>query len=863
MTGVGYYFLQLTIKEYAFSRIEYIAKAKANEIEKFFFQKKLLLDIVGDTEKIKKFVISNDIRGIEESVDSFLDKTDSFDLILTNKNGIVLYSHQGVFPGGLDILKSEDQTKLKEIIEWSHRQSEVRTLLLDFDKNVKYDDKEVMFVARPIFDKGKNISSIILVYSADNFRRFIKKEVSKNLQDLGDSGNIAIYGEDSLLRASSNELNNSSIPFGAQGIRSMESSGQITDLIKSDDGTSYFRSITKVNLPDNLVWYEEVSVLESDIFKGLYHLFAGFILIMFTVVSVVSLLSYYGNLKIIRPLYDVIDSIKTLGTSEKPQKLEVVDSYELGYLVRNYNELVDRLQWTQLSRNYFEGILESIHEFVFIVERETNEHDKAIYYIKQINKSICESFKIGRYDLVGTNLKDVLHLDSIDFDQFILSESDVFVEGKLSVLGFTLPVIVKPSQVRSVGERNYVILCNDISLQKQQQNALVRAKEEAIKASYAKSEFLAKMSHEIRTPLNVIVGISDILKSTQNISPDTVEMVSILSSASENLLALINDILDISKIEAQEIKVENIPTDSVSIVNDVLKIMRTKATSKGIKLNFIYDSDKIMPCFMDPTRLRQIILNLVGNSVKFTDHGSVDVVLSFYEEENKSLLFEVRDTGIGIPREQQGLLFKNFVQAEGSIGRKYGGTGLGLSISKNLVELLGGKIWLQSDLGQGTSFFFTLPYKPLTKTENIAFDTGNEIKINNVVQLDRSKKYKILVTDDTEDNRILIRAYLKGLAVDVVEAEDGLKAVNLVKSGHVFDLIFIDIQMPIMDGYSATQEIRKYELANKLRRTPILALSANAMVEDFEKSKKMDCDAHLTKPIRKNEVINAITKYAA
>lgn len=863
MTGLGFYSLQSTIKEYAFSRIEYVTSAKANEIEKFFSQKKLIVDIIGETERIKKFVTTNDIRGLESSVDALLSKSDSFDLLLMNPKGEILYSHQGVFSGGERLAEDPSSRKLAEILSWSQRQLEPHVLLLDFEKFGRYDDKEVMFISRPLFVNGKVVSTVVLVYSLEQFHRFVKRELSKNIQDLGPSGGITIFGEDSMIRSTSRDAGALVSEMNPDGIRAVEEKQRNSEFFESKSGDSYFKSTTLARLPDGLVWYIEVSVLQKDVFRGMYHLFAGFILVMFTVISVVSLLSYYGNLKIIRPLYDVIDSIKILGTTEKPEKLAITDSYELGYLIKNYNELVDRLQWTQLSRNYFEGILESINEFVFIVERELDDSGGARFYVKQVNKSICEAFKIGRYDLVGNDLRDFLMLESTQFEQFIQGEADNFVEGQLLILGTSLPVIVKPSQVRSVGEKNYVILCHDISLQKQQQFALVRAKEEAVKASQAKSDFLAKMSHEIRTPLNVIVGMSDILKTSPDVPEDKKEMVRILSSASENLLALINDILDLSKIEAQEIKVESIPTNIVRLINEVVDILKVKAEPKGLQMNFIFDSDRLKPCYLDPTRLRQIVFNLVGNAVKFTEKGSIDIVVSSYGDDQNELLFEVRDSGIGIPRESQGMLFRSFVQADGSISRKFGGTGLGLAISKNLVELMGGKIWLQSEPGVGTSFFFTLPYKQVEGEKLKAFSAQEVESPAKVIDLSSKRKFRILVADDTEDNRVLLKAYLKGMPVDVVEAENGLEAVNLIKSGQRFDLVFIDIQMPVMDGYSATRAIRVFEKENGISRTPILALSANAMLEDFEKSKSMDCDAHLTKPIRRNEVVNAITKYAA
>lgn len=873
MTGVSFFVLQASVEDHALSKMEFLAANKAQEIEKFFSEKKLVIDLLGETEKIKRFTSQQDAKGLEKAVENYLSKSESVDVLILDPAGKVLFAHQGYFDKGENVFNDKEQTKLAEIVIWSRSQLEPKPLLLDFSRNNRFEQKEVMFLARPVVSDGQNLATVVLVYSIDQLERFVKRELSRNIEKLGPSAIISVYGEDSYLRASSSELSNFLTSVGEQGVREMERVSKVTRLQESDDGDAYFKSLTKAYLPDGLVWYVEVSVKENDIFRSLYHMLAGFLTVMLTVVLLVTLVSYYSSFKIIRPLYDVIDSIRTLGTTEKPEKLEVVDAYELGHLVQNYNELVDRLAWAQFSKEYFEGILQSIHEFVFIVERDENSKEGPRFSIKQVNKSVCESFHLGRYDLVGSDLQAILNLGNTDFDTFMLGDAESSVEGVLSVEKISLPVTVKPSQVKMIGERSFVVLCTDISQQKMQEEILIRAKEEAVRASNAKSEFLAKMSHEIRTPLNVIVGVSDILKVSNDVPEDKRHMVGILSSASENLLGLINDILDISKIEAQEIKVESIPTDVAGILNEVVSMMRSKTDPKGVELEFKNNMLDMPLVYLDPTRLRQIVVNLVGNAVKFTEQGKISVRLSTTDSADnaKKIKIEVQDTGIGIATEHQNSLFKSFVQADGTISRKFGGTGLGLAISRSLVELLEGRIWLNSELGKGTTFTFELPLRPVSVADQKKHaPAGKDLPVLKLVPNSNSEdshhsegRIRVLIADDTEDNRVLLKAYLKGQPVEIVEAENGQEVVDLVKTGQIFDLILIDIQMPVLDGYQATQEIRRFEKEHKLTRTPILALSANAMIEDFEKSKKMECDAHLTKPIRKSEVINAIAKYAA
>lgn len=403
----------------------------------------------------------------------------------------------------------------------------------------------------------------------------------------------------------------------------------------------------------------------------------------------------------------------------------------------------------------------------------------------------------------------------------------------------------------------------DITEMKRTEQSLISAKNEALKSSQAKSEFLARMSHEIRTPMNAIMGMADLLKETK-LSDDQQYYVTIFCKAGEVLMALINDILDLSKIEAGEVSLENIPLDLSKVLGDIHEIMKPRALEKGLEYSFDI-SPQISPYLLgDPTKVRQVLINLISNSLKFTERGSIRVTIGRNPSKKDHLLISVSDTGLGIPLAKQHLIFQKFSQADSSITRKFGGTGLGLAISKSLVELMGGQIWFKSREGVGTSFFITIPYheqithpvtqKPLElKAPELSFVPKQD--------RDPNHKVRILLADDTEDNRILFSRYLDNQPFEIIEAENGLEAVDKIKS-EKFDIIFMDVQMPELDGYAATEQIRDWEKSHNQAHTPIIALTAHALSEDRTKSLKAGCDDHITKPFKKKTILSVIEKYS-
>lgn len=398
-------------------------------------------------------------------------------------------------------------------------------------------------------------------------------------------------------------------------------------------------------------------------------------------------------------------------------------------------------------------------------------------------------------------------------------------------------------------------LIEKVSRLKKTENDLMRAKQLAEEASEAKSEFLARMSHEIRTPLNSVLGMLELLKETQ-LSKDQARYLTLFSHAGENLKALINDLLDFSKIEAKALDVEQVSYNLHDTVRSVFEILQIKAEEKG--LEFSLDIHDNVPLYQwgDPTRLRQVLFNLIGNALKFTHEGSVKVVIEVAPKGNQDrLLFSISDTGIGIPRHKQADLFSPFFQADPGTARKYGGSGLGLVISKNLVEIMGGEMDVKSLAGRGTTFKIYLPHRPdySAQTEvktTPAFSWKDEFP---------NRRFKVLLVDDSEDNRVLMIHYLKNLPFDCDEAINGQEAVRMFKESR-YDIVFMDIQMPIMTGYKATELIRIWEKDQNLPHTPIIALTATAVVQDLQRTLSSGCDAYAVKPVKKNEIIEILRK---
>lgn len=400
----------------------------------------------------------------------------------------------------------------------------------------------------------------------------------------------------------------------------------------------------------------------------------------------------------------------------------------------------------------------------------------------------------------------------------------------------------------------------------QQNLALLQASEESLRietaasarASRAKSAFLANMSHEIRTPMSAIMGYAEMLMDPETTESERQEALQVIRRSSRHLLELINDVLDISKIEADKMTVEHIPTDIRQIASDVVSIMRPSVINKGVQLHLSFGETIPRTIESDPVRVKQVLMNLVGNALKFTQRGEIRVHVSSSVKDNQRFAeFTVTDTGVGMTAEQMQHVFQPFTQADESTTRRFGGTGLGLTISKRLVELLGGAITAESLCGVGSIFRFTVNGGPATEGEMLHDFTESMIAPTPCQATPTSIAIcgRILLAEDGADNQRLLSNHLRKAGAEVVVAENGRIAVELAQAKQ-FDLILMDMQMPELDGYGATAELRR--LGQDL---PIIALTAHAMAEDREKCLAAGCTDYLTKPIAKHTLISAVANY--
>ena len=402
----------------------------------------------------------------------------------------------------------------------------------------------------------------------------------------------------------------------------------------------------------------------------------------------------------------------------------------------------------------------------------------------------------------------------------------------------------------------------DISPSKQAQEKLESEKSRAESENRAKTEFLAHMSHEIRTPLTAISGIAEIMEKRQsNLDDKQKQLMKTLLTSSAALKDLVNDILDFSKIESGELELHSEEFDLSEIFEGVISIMALRASEKGISFVFDYSEVKDTGFLGDKLRLRQILINLAGNAIKFTDQGGV-TIKAYMEDREKTdfLRVEVTDTGIGISPENFDMVFERFKQADSSVSRKYGGTGLGLPISRNLARLMSGDIFISSETGKGSTFTLLLPFKNQVCKPGSLAEMEVSRKLSDRIKSLVSDENRILIVEDYEGNVVVIGYIMEDMGISFDVASTGKQALSLWQKNH-YDMILMDVQMPEMDGFTATREIRRIESEKNIPRTPIVGMTAHALVGDKDKCIEAGMDAYLPKPIVEADLKREILSY--
>lgn len=490
----------------------------------------------------------------------------------------------------------------------------------------------------------------------------------------------------------------------------------------------------------------------------------------------------------------------------------------------------------------------------FKVVLENNENP-ADYIFIDLNEAAENMTGFRKEQLIGTSVLKIFPELTYLFEEFSQElRETAFAGARMNHEGLYIPIFDKWFSVYAYSPESgcIAVIMNDITELKNALSDLQKAKEIAEAANHIKSDFLANMSHEIRTPINGIVGLINLTLATV-LDQEQRDYLDAAKSCTSSLLNVINDILDFSKLEEGKLNVENIGFDIKKLFDKIIKSNTPFANEKGIKLIGTFSSNINQFLMGDPNRLQQILNNLIHNAIKFTERGTVRVEVA-PTEKNKGhieLKFAVMDTGIGISGEGKSMLFKTFSQINNSITHKYGGTGLGLSITKQLLELMNGSIWVESELGKGSAFYFTLPYTIAKKTAFVKEKKTYDSKDN--------RPLRVLVIDDDDISQIMLSQNLKKRGDFVMCADNGRDALEILEHNR-FDVILMDIQMAIMDGVETTMRIRETKGIN--RYTPIIAITAYALKGDRERFLAAGMDDYVSKPIEMEEIYKIFDKYS-
>ncbi len=560
-------------------------------------------------------------------------------------------------------------------------------------------------------------------------------------------------------------------------------------------------------------------------------------------------------------VFPIIVNSEVIGIMEFFSSLEKASDQRITQILETIGRQVGQFM---IKTKFEERIKESEEKYKQLVEEATEiiyqTNPKGIFtYANKVALRIVDK---KEEEFVGRHFLEFVRSDYRQMTERFYKEQFV---NRIPLTYLEFPIINNKGEDVWIGQNLKLILkdgyvtgsqaiARDITERKKWEAELLKAKELAENSKKIKEQFLANMSHEIRTPMNAILGLTDILREGQ-LNKEQAECLGAIKLSAENLLSIINDILDFSKIESGKVVFENVPFKLTDVLEGIVQTLHFSASRKNLALIFSV-AENVPPVLMgDTVRLRQILLNLASNSIKFTEKGSIkiDVGLNEIKEENYTLLFKVSDTGIGIAADKLSSIFESFTQATNDTTRKYGGTGLGLTIARELIQQQGGDIKVESELGRGSDFIFTIRYKKSETGENFTVVSDEPTYTFNEL-----KGTKVLLVEDNVMNQLLAKKVLNKWNFIIDVADNGRIGVEKIERNE-YDIVLMDMQMPEMDGYEATKHIRTSMSENKAA-IPIMAMTAHAMVGEIEKCLSMGMNDYISKPFNQTQLYAKIMK---
>ena len=587
--------------------------------------------------------------------------------------------------------------------------------------------------------------------------------------------------------------------------------------------------------------------------RDIYEFYLSEAIIILILLLITVLISYFISRRFVAPLGELHTLTKSIKSGEfKSHELDYVEGSDELSLLKN--TLIDMFKSVESSSKQVDDQKKALDSSAIVAE--TDEFGRITY----VNEKFIELSGYSRGELLGQDhriLNSGHHSKEFFKDLWQTINKGLVWKGEVKNRRkdgefYWVDTTIYP--VRDIHQKieKFIAIRLDITEQK-------RVQEEYLSALRTKANFLANMSHEIRTPLNGIIGFTDILLSKE-LDKENMEDVEHIKNCSEGLLQIINDILDSSKIESGNFEFSLNNFEFSDCIESSLSVLETNLRTKNINFNLNLDKKIDQFLISDDMRLRQVILNILGNAIKFTpDNGNIefDVLLEEDNSHFQTVLFSVRDNGVGIAKENQAILFESFKQADSSISKKFGGTGLGLSISKKIVEGLNGRIWLESCEGEGTTVFFTIKFAKVSVKDNEKLVIVNDKKdAQNLIVLNPQHSMDVLIAEDNLTNQVLIKKMLMKIGhFDITFVENGQAAIDIIKEQN-FPIVFMDVQMPVMDGLTATKTIR-----NELKYSGVIVgLSANAFEEDFNKGYLAGMDYYLSKPVNSKKLQELMLK---